>query len=294
MRKCDWQKKWKKHQQRGYSCQGAWGGGMRRCGACGGLSGVTSLNYPKALPSVGTLTRFRYKWWVLSSTEDPWMSFVLGRRLIVLTCKWLMCFCLLTSDAHNSRYHKKTQNSKGKQPAVAIRASEQAWSFNPRFRWVSPIHSANPRWNATVYMSAPLRYRSLDAASRTKPTAFASRYRRCSVTVWRCTKMADRCWVYRGKEEEGGGMETPDHQFLPVMQQGEDNRSLQVRSPMPGSIWGQGRLPHYPLFPQNTPPPPRIKALLRCNLVFSPLSVLLLWHYKVSKIFIIHTLLQKT
>lgn len=48
---------------------------------------------------------------------------------------------------------------------------------------------------------------------RTKPTASRWRYRRCSATVWRGTKMADGCWVYRGGG--GGGMETPARLSLP-------------------------------------------------------------------------------
>lgn len=118
-------------------------------------------------------------------------------------------------------------NRKQQQREVAsfvIRASEQARSFNPWFRWVSPIHSANPRWNVTACMSLSLRYGSTDAACRvaswsrwTKLTAFRSGYCRCSMAARRGTKMADGCWVHRGVDEDGDDVETQGCQSLPCL-----------------------------------------------------------------------------
>lgn len=187
---------------------------------------MTSLNYPVGLPSVGTLTSFyRFVFWDGEEVSGKCVSesnrcLMSSAHVVVFPMMW------------------KRQN-KGHQPAVTIGASEQAQSFNPQFRWVSPIHSANPHWNVAAHTLASLRYGSTDVARGEASRSWWTKAGWMPQVQCNCLGKAPK-WrmgvVFIGVKTK---TETEQKcQATWVTQGGGDNWRSQVKSSTLSSVWG--------------------------------------------------------
>lgn len=202
----------------------------------------------------------------------------------------------------NKNHHNKNKKDKHKFCKRCKVSYENAKNSSSRVcSCVSYLADLNRLWVlilALVEFPAPLcksplecdgalppspRYQSTDAACRatpsctgTKTAAARSRYCRCSVTALEEPKWRTGVGftVARASSDEPPSLPPS----LPLISEsrkgGGDKRPSQVRSPTPGSTWGQEMLPQCTLFPPVSTTPTR-KPSLRCNRVPSPLSVLL-------------------
>lgn len=191
--KCDWQEKWKKQRQNRGCCQQALGGGNKSVQRMEGCRARPVLIIPKAC-QVLTLWQGSLE----PSDGFPAPLIILGAvgRFLIPECKSLMWFCKQPVFAANSYAdslsHEIQEKNIGRPAAFAIRTSELALSFNPGFRWVSPIYSTNPHWNVTMHMSLLLRYESTQAASR---VASRSRWTKLTTTSLETTGTKRRMGV---------------------------------------------------------------------------------------------------
>lgn len=206
--KCDWQEKWKKQRQNRGCCQQALGGGNKSVQRMEGCRARPVLIIPKAC-QVLTLWQGSLE----PSDGFPAPLIILGAvgRFLIPECKSLMWFCKQPVFAANSYAdslsHEIQEKNIGRPAAFAIRTSELALSFNPGFRWVSPIYSTNPHWN--VALAEIWIYSSGQQSGLKKQMNKANHHQFGNHRY----KKADGCWLHRGEDEDKDGMETPSRQL---------------------------------------------------------------------------------
>lgn len=97
------------------------GGGIRGCGERGGFWGVTGLNYPRGVPSVGAVTRFQSRAALFERRRGARRRDVFGGEKVSGSNVYVTSVFLFV-DLSGS---VETHNSRGKYPAVAIRAASE-------------------------------------------------------------------------------------------------------------------------------------------------------------------------